>query len=126
LKSIGRVNARRVFTGEFHSDNHGEFIEFLHRALKGQHPDLNLSLETKRQMVHLSEDGVDTGVFWQLPKIKKEQTGFVEFRSHDYRFLGAGEEAFCYGSALTSDNLRDFGFEVDAGEGTIQYYLEDL
>ena len=154
LREIGKVRCRRVYDGMFHAGNHEQFIQHLLGQLDYLKSDLMAMSETERCQelerqfqvklspaavkkieFTLSEDGgpnltvlvngKKSNRFIMLPKIEKELTGTLEFRSKDYRFLADGKEDFSYGPDLRREHLTDYGLMIDAGSGRIHYYIED-
>ena len=128
MRSLGKVRARRVFTGFFHADNHDDYIAYIGERIKKERPNANfkLQLEEPSNCIRYIENDVPTNYFWFLPKIKTETLGVVEFRSHDFRFLPDGDAVYSYGPKLTKDCLRDYGFAIDLGKNEyLEYHILD-
>ena len=51
---------------------------------------------------------------------EKELIGEIEFRSKDYIFRCGQHESYGY---ILKEHLRDYGFEIEALGGHIQYHL---
>jgi hypothetical protein len=127
LTGKGRVRVRRYCTVRFHDGNLEEFEQELRRLAAKEWPGKKTELifNDKNRTYGFTVDGIPSNQFIQAPRLKKEATGVVEFRSRDYRFLDDVTQQWSYGSSIKKENLRPYGFAVPVLDGEIQYHLTD-
>ena len=128
LRSLKRVKVKKIYMGQFHRDNHNEYMDYLKGIIKREYPNKTVNVfksDNGGSYCLATIDGRELPNSWMLPNMKKISEGYVTFRSKDYFFEENGRKERSYGSELRASQLTDYGFKIDTHSGhEVQYHIK--
>ena len=126
LKRAKTFKVKRIFRGVYHSGNHEQLIADYKTRIEELYGKEGLKEVTIVDGKSISFRS-STLLF---PKQEQTTVGEIIIRSKDYIFKYVddnGETRESFGENIMARDIRDYGFEIEAFGGMIEYHLlEDL